>query len=682
MQLTTHYKHLKIWSLRLNNKIKLIVEGIIFVFFAIFLVLEIINQYTKINITYNHAAVSLIMLVLATWLVFYWEFDYFKLYYQLKTFDFSMDLLIAIATHLTYFFSIVMSIIKIIQDHSLNNLSMEFYEVGYSLSFFIGIGHLVEDNLKVKSSLGIKDLLKLQNKNALIQGKDKNFYEQKSEIIQKGDVIKIMQGASIPTDGKLISNTAYLDYSSLLGENIPRTIKKNQEVLSGAIVLDNYIIYQATKTMQESSLAKIIQQLENILKNKSKLERISQKIVKWFLPTTVILALFTFVLWMVLNFNNIKIPIDLPWETYTKDDALGKIKVALFNMMGVLIIACPCAFGIATPAAIYSSSFVASKNKILFTNSQTYETLNNITFVAFDKTGTLTNGKPTVIEEVNTNSYHSIIFELVKHSSHPLSNAIKNYLQGKTKNKIKLQEIKEIPGIGISCKYKNNEYFIGSLKYIKKNIKFKNQQFNEHYSYVFFAKNKELIAYFKISDQLKTNAKEIINKLHEQKIKTIILSGDHHEIVNHIAHELKIDYAFGDLLPIEKANKINQYKQQGKIVFVGDGINDILAIKSATVGMAFSSGSEITNSIADISLLSNDLSLVYKAIYLSKKTIALIKLNYFWAGIFNFICVPLAMIGIIPLWLGVILMTLSTIVLLTNTLLYKRSNTKALAKIY
>ncbi len=673
-------------NIKNNIKYKLTFEGIVFTLFLVFTIIELINQFNNHQIVYNMGILSIVFFVLSTFLVFYLELDYFKLYKQVKTFDFSMDLLIAFATHLTYLFSIVISIIKIVQYKNINHLNMEFWEVGYSLSFFIGLGHLIENNLRIKSSLGIKELLKLQNKTAFIKNNKNDFIECKSSEIKINDVVKILKGSSIPTDGILVSNIAYLDYSSLLGESIPRKVKKGQEILAGSIVNDQYIIYQCTRLMEDSALSKIIKQLEKILSNKSNVERISAKIVKVFLPVTIILSLATFVIWMVLTFNNLFIPVDLPWEkAYDNTSTIGKVQISLFHMISVLVIACPCAFGIATPAAIYSSSFIASKNKILFSSSKVYETLNNVKYLAFDKTGTLTEGKPKVINVWGKLTNKEMIYNIASNSTHPLSSSIKEYLDDFKNKNINFKDINEQSGIGVFAKLNKDEYFLGSLKYaINKKFDFKNINIDLNTidkTTVVFAKNKKIINIFFIEDQIKKDAKEIINKFKNIDIKTIILSGDTTNNVNKIAKEIGIDYYYGDLLPIQKSEKIEEFKKQGKIVFVGDGINDILAIKNADVGMAFSSGSEITNSVADISLLENDLKLVYKTFFLSKRTILAIKINFLWAGLFNGICVPLSMIGFIPIWLGVILMTSSTIFLLLNTLLFKYFNSKKIKDI-
>lgn len=662
---------LKEFNLKNNQKHKLIFEGIITLFSMIIMIIHAF----KVAIP-NMFIVSIILFCLSTFLVFYLEFDYFYNYRQLRHRDFSMDFLITVATHLTYFYSFIMSIIEISQGKFFQ-LNMQFYEIGYELSFFIGIGHLIEDKLRVKTSLGIKELLKLQNKEVEIV-QDQQIKKIKTNQIQLDNVVKVAKGQSIPTDGILLSEKAYLDYSSLLGEAIPREVTKNQLILSGSINVGDVIYYQVTKLAADSTLNKIINQLEKIMNNKSKIEVTSQKIVKYFLPSVLLISLITFILWLILLYLPITIP---PIFNNNYENPFAN---ALYHAVATLVIACPCAFGIAAPAAIYSSSFIASKNKILFSSSKIYEMINDISFIAFDKTGTITEGKPFVTQYINPNNqYNSYIYNLSSLSNHPLSQAIKNYFVKENFETIAFENVEEILGVGIFGTNNKKTYAITSLKYAKENdyIFHQKQSFDESKSISVFSIDNEVIAYFQIEDQIKKDALQTIKNLQNMNIKLIVLSGDRKENVEKIAKELGIDYWYGDLLPDEKANIINEFKNKGKIIFVGDGTNDILAIKSASIGIAFASGSELTNSIADISFLENNLNLVYKAILLSRKTLNLVKANFIWAGIFNIICIPLAVLGLIAPWLGAILMVGSTSVLLLNTLIAQRRNKVMISKI-
>ncbi len=652
----------------LKRKYRLIYEGIVFLFSMTWMILNFATHHK-----YDSYIVSIIMFVLSSILVFYVELDYFKIYKQIKTFNFSMEFLIAIATHITYFFSIIFSIYKLV-TFSIYSLGMEFWEVGFSLSFFIGIGSYLENTLKNKTSLGIKELLKLQQKDAFVLNKTTNEYSHiNSSQILKDFIIKIPKGASIPTDGILISKLVEVDCSSLLGESIPRILKKGDTLLSGMINLSDDLIYKSTKKMSESMLNQIILQLENILKNKSNIERISEKIVRWFLPSILFISLLTFCIWLGLSYNHIELKFNI--SILDNIDYSNPFMVAIYHSVATLVIACPCAFGIAAPAAIYSSSGLAAKHKILFASAKVYESINKIKYIAFDKTGTLTSNSIKVTDQIGSQLYNNIIFSLSSSSTHPLSHAISSYLN--LKDLKLLDSITEQPGVGIFTNYKNNEYFLGSLSYCR------NNKYNLFYDFdqykdnliVVFAKNKKVENFFILSDEIKKDSSKTIQKLKQLKINPMILSGDRKEVVEKIAKDLNIDEFYYELLPIDKEKIIKKHQN---IIFVGDGINDILAIKAASVGIAFSSGSDITNSVADISILDSELYSVYKTIVLSQRTIKLIKLNFLWAAIFNLICIPLAIIGIIPAWLGVILMTLSTIILLLNTLIMKSKNEKFL----
>ena len=633
---------------------KLIIEGIVFLFSFIWMIVNSIMAIPNLYI------VSIMMFFLSTVLVFYLEKDYFKTYKQLKDFSFTMDFLIALSTHITYLASIVLSIVQIAEG-SIFDLTMQFWEVGFSLSFFIGIGHYLENKIKVKTSLGIKDLLKLQQKNALVFDEKNNIFSSiKHNEIKKGMIIKILKGQSIPTDGILISKNAILDCSSLLGESLPRNLKENNEVLSGMINLSDELIYKCTKTSNESALNSIINQLENILKNKSNIERISEKIVKWFLPIVVLIFLITFIVWLTLSYLNIK----LDFFHVDQIDYSNPFAVAINHAVAVLVISCPCAFGIAAPAAIYSSSGLASKHKILFSSASVYEKMNKINFIAFDKTGTLTNGQLKVIEQIGVKKYNDIILSMTSNSNHLISQSISNFL--KDNNFLKM-EIKEIEGYGILSNYKNQNVFLGSIKYCQKNnFVFDIEIKNTNKVVAVFAINQHVVTYFVLEDTIKENALNTISKIKEMNIIPMIISGDRKEVVHEISQKLNIENFYYNQLPIEKQEILKKYH---KNIFVGDGINDVLAIKEADVSIAFSSGSDITNSIADISLLDKDISLVYKSIVLCKKTIKVIKFNFIWAAIFNLIFIPLAIIGIVPVWIGAAIMTLSNFVLLINNLL-------------
>lgn len=653
--------------MRYNQKIKLSFE---FVITLVLMIMMIVGFFIKIP---YHYIMGIIMFLLATFLVWYLEFDYFKVYKQLKTRDFTMDFLIAIAIHVSYFYSFFASIVKL-SIGGIKNLDMEFWEVTYELSFFIGLGHYIENKLKFKTSLGIKDLLKLQNKKAhLLINND--YVEVNSNQLKKGDIVKVVNGEFIPTDGILISKEAYLDYASLLGEPLPKSINQGQRILSGSINVGNVLTYQVSKEAKESTLLQIVFQLEKIINNKSKIEIISQKIVRFFLPSILTISLITFVVWLILGYQGI----------YLFNQYNQPIANAIYHAVATLVIACPCAFGIAAPAAIYSSSLIASKNKILFSSAKIYEMINNVSFVAFDKTGTITKGKPQIkTYQFLNDSDHKYIYSLSSSSSHPLSKTISDHFKNEFKeNKLMhFDLVQEIPGVGIMATINKDLYTITSLKYAQDNQYEISDKFNFDLNQTIsvFSINKKVKTIFIFDDFIKKDAKDAIAKLHKLGFKTIIISGDNTNNVANIAKQLNIDYWYGDLMPNQKALIISEFKNKGKTIFVGDGINDVLAVKSADISFTYASGSDVTNSLSDVTFLENNLNLVLKTITLAKRTLLLIWINFIWAFIFNLICIPLAVIGFIPPWLGSILMISSTSFLLVNTLFFKKRNSKIIHK--
>lgn len=617
-----------------------------------------------INLDYYHYVIAIIMFFLASFLVFYLELDYFRVYQQLKNRDFTMDFLIAIAIHITYFYSLISSIIKM-SSGGIKTLNMEFWDIGYELAFFIGLGHYLEQKLKLKTSLGIKELLKLQNKKATLIHNDQLVITDVNHLMI-GDLVQVANGETIPTDGILVSSEAYLDYASLLGESIPRNVLKEEEILSGSINVGDLLVYRVTKRAQDSALMQIIKQLEKIINQKSKIERTSEKIVKYFLPTILMISLLTLIFWLIIFYQGV-VQVEQP------------IAWAIYRAVAILVIACPCAFGIAAPAAIYSSSFIASKNKILFSSARIYEMIDRVQFVIFDKTGTITNGMPEVkTKQVIEDKDQEIIISLSALSQHPLAKAINSFglINFEHQKNTSFDYVQEIPGVGIKAQKGHHIYTLTSLKYAQENgyqISSK-LQFDQKATTSVFAINQKVKVIFNFYDAIKNDAQVTINQLRQLGYKTVILSGDRYDQVEQIAQQLKIDYWYGDLMPEQKAELINQYKLKGKVIFVGDGINDVLAIKSADVSFSYASGSDLTNSLSDVTLLVNDLNLVLKTIVLAKRTLLLVKINFIWAFLFNFICIPLAFIGFIPPWLGVILMISSTSFLLINTLIFKRRN--------
>ncbi|AHH45230.1 heavy metal translocating P-type ATPase [Mesomycoplasma bovoculi] len=661
------------------QKFKIITESIIFLFVFIVFILEQTlfsnthgsgNNHESGNNNVNSTFLVLISLLFAfAILVIFLERKYFFSYKNLLKGIFTMDLLIAIAGHFSFLYSAIAFIIKASQGKEVH---MEFFEISIVLFLFFNVGRYIETKLQKNSNSGLKELLKLKNKNSFIM-----VNGTKTEIptfkIKPGDLVFVAKGESVPVDGTLQSNLAVLDYSSINGEPLPISFDQGQEILSGSINTGEAIIILATKNSANSFLMQTINRLETIFEQPSKIEKISSKIVSVFTPSVLLLSLTMFVVWLIIGYT---LGTDKIYSIF-KGPKDNPFAAATYVATAVLVISCPCAFGIAAPIAIYSSSILASKNKILFGNAGVYEQVLQTKTIVFDKTGTLTKGQPAVENFQGDLSNLSLIKQLAMVSQHPISKAISNYIEINVEH---LDNVVETPGQGLFVELNNSQYSLTSLDYAQKaGFVFEEFDFDKVGNYTVFAKDSKIVGVFLIQDQIKEDTKKVITKLRDLGYEPIIASGDNEQNVSKVAAQVGIDKYFANLKPFDKEKLIIDLKDNG-VIFVGDGINDILASKQATLSMSFDNGSKLNSSIADVTLLETNLSLVYKTISIIKKTNQLIKINFSWAIVFNLIFIPLAAAGIIFPVIGMVLMFVSSTFLILNTLFFKKRNEKFLQK--
>lgn len=649
------------------QKFKIITESIIFLFVFIVFILEQTLFHDKGD---NNTFLVLISLLFAfAILVIFLERKYFFSYKNLLKGIFTMDLLIAIAGHFSFLYSAIAFIIKASQGEKVH---MEFFEISIVLFLFFNVGRYIETKLQKNSNSGLKELLKLKNKNSFIM-----VNGTKTEIptfkIKPGDLVFVAKGESVPVDGTLQSNLAVLDYSSINGEPLPISFDQGQEILSGSINTGEAIIILATKNSANSFLMQTINRLETIFEQPSKIEKISSKIVSVFTPSVLLLSLTMFVVWLIIGYT---LGTDKIYSIF-KGPKDNPFAAATYVATAVLVISCPCAFGIAAPIAIYSSSILASKNKILFGNAGVYEQVLQTKTIVFDKTGTLTKGQPAVENFQGDLSNLSLIKQLAMVSQHPISKAISSYIEINVEH---LDNVVETPGQGLFVELNNSQYSLTSLDYAQKaGFAFEEFDFDKVGNYTVFAKDSKIVGVFLIQDQIKEDTKKVITQLRNLGYEPIIASGDNEQNVSKVAAQVGIDKYFANLKPFDKEKLIIDLKDNG-VIFVGDGINDILASKQATLSMSFDNGSKLNSSIADVTLLETNLSLVYKTISIIKKTNQLIKINFSWAIVFNLIFIPLAAAGIIFPVIGMVLMFVSSTFLILNTLFFKKRNEKFLQK--
>lgn len=465
-----------------------------------------------------------------------------------------------------------------------------------------------------------------------------------------GDIFVVAPGEKVALDGIIIKGESHLDTSSLTGETVPRAVYKNSEVLSGTINLEGVLEVKATKTFETSTASKIIEILEKSEEKKTKTEKFITRFSKVYTPIVVLLAILIIIIPTILG---------------------GNFNTWLYRALEMLVISCPCALVISVPLGYFSGIGKCSKEGILVKGSNILDDLVNIDTIIFDKTGTITEGVFEVTKIYSVNNKDTELLKLAAeaevNSNHPIALSIKKAYGKEIKSKI--TNAKEISGAGISCIIGEDNILVGNKKLLKYN-KIDVEENKELGTIVYVAKNKKLLGYIVISDKIKTNAKESLDKLRNDGISNLImLSGDAEEVVNTISKKLNLDKAYGNLLPQDKVNILEEYKIKNKTAFVGDGINDAPVIKCADVGIAMGGiGSDATIEASDIVLMKDDLSNLADAIKISKITKKIVMSNIIFAIMFKIIMLVLAILGITPIWLAVFADVGVTIISVFNSL--------------
>lgn len=465
-----------------------------------------------------------------------------------------------------------------------------------------------------------------------------------------GDIFVVAPGEKVALDGIIIKGESHLDTSSLTGETMPRAVYKNSEVLSGTINLEGVLEVKATKTFEKSTASKIIEILEKSEEKKTKTEKFITRFSKAYTPIVVLLAILIIIIPTILG---------------------GNFNTWLYRALEMLVISCPCALVISVPLGYFSGIGKCSKEGILVKGSNILDDLVNIDTIIFDKTGTITEGvfEVTKIFSVNNKDVEllKLAAEAEANSNHPIALSIKKAYGKEIKSKI--TNAKEISGAGISCIIGKDNILVGNKKLLKYN-KIDVEENKELGTIVYVAKNKKLLGYIVISDKIKTNAKESLDKLRSDGISNLVmLSGDDEEVVKVISKKLNLDKAYGNLLPQDKVNILEEYKKYNKTAFVGDGINDAPVIKCADVGIAMGEiGSDATIEASDIVLMKDDLSNLADAIKISKITKKIVMFNIIFAIMFKIIMLVLAILGITPIWLAVFADVGVTIISVFNSL--------------
>lgn len=585
-----------------------------------------------------------------------WQF-YVGAYKNLRNGSANMDVLVALGTSAAYFYSLY----EMIKWLSLTNYTPHLYfETSAVLITLILFGKYLETRAKTQTTNALSELLNLQAKEARVLRNQEELMIPLNEVVQ-GDHLIIKPGEKIPVDGKVIKGTTSIDESMLTGESIPIEKVQNDNVIGSTMNKNGSITVEATKVGKDTALASIIKVVEEAQGSKAPIQRLADIISGYFVPIVVGIALLTFIVWITLV-------------------QTGQFEPALVAAIAVLVIACPCALGLATPTSIMVGTGKAAENGILFKGGEHIERTHQVNTVVLDKTGTITNGKPVVTDFDGDDKVLQLLASAEKGSEHPLAESIVSYAK---KNHIPFLEVahfEAIPGHGIKATIDGKSLCVGNRKFmIEENIAINSAETQlsrfeqDGKTAMMIAIDSELKGTIAVADTVKASTSEAIQQLHDLDIEVVMLTGDNERTAQAIAKQVGIDTVIAEVLPEEKASKIVELQDQGKTVaMVGDGVNDAPALVQADIGIAIGSGTEVAIEAADVTILGGDLLLIPKAMKASKSTIRNIRQNLFWAFGYNVAGIPIAALGLLAPWVAGAAMALSSVSVVTNALRLKR----------
>lgn len=526
-----------------------------------------------------------------------------------------------------------------------------YFESSAIIILFVKIGRYIDKKNKDKAVDTIKNLVTITPKNGTILKDGKELQVTINEI-QKGDTIISKPGEKIAVDGTIINGKTHTDESFITGESKPVSKKVGDTVIAGSINYDGYIEYRAEKIGRDSSISNIVKMVVEATNTKAPIARIADKISGYFVPAIFIIALISF----VLNF------------VITKD-----INDSILALVSVLVVACPCALGLATPLAMVVAIGNCSRRGILVKSSETLEAINKVDTIVFDKTGTLTTGKMSIADGVYNEVTLKILKSLEKNSNHPLAKSIYN----NEKDIFEVQDFEEVPGLGVKGIINGKQYYAGNYKYVEKmNVenKLKDNEAvfaSKGESIVYLFDEKETVLIIGLADTIKKDITDTIKKLEKLDKKIIMLTGDNEKTARAIAKQIGIENIISNVNPEQKLDKIKELNKNNNVAMVGDGINDSPSLKAATVGISVENGTDISADSADVILLNENMDNIVKIFALGKRTIRIIKENLFWALFYNVCMIPLAT-GLLPIALNPMIaslaMTLSSLTVVLNSL--------------
>ncbi|WP_242262255.1 heavy metal translocating P-type ATPase [Bacillus cereus group sp. BfR-BA-01453] len=591
---------------------------------------------------------------------------YVGAYKALRNKSANMDVLVALGTSAAYFYSVYLSIQSIGSSEHMTDL---YFETSAVLITLIILGKLFEAKAKGRSSEAIKKLMGLQAKTATVV-RDGTEMKILIEEVVAGDIVYVKPGEKIPVDGEIVEGKSAIDESMLTGESIPVDKTIGDVVIGSTMNKNGFLKVKATKVGRDTALAQIIKVVEEAQGSKAPIQRVADQISGIFVPVVVVIAIITFAVWMIF---------------VTPGDFGG----ALEKMIAVLVIACPCALGLATPTSIMAGSGRSAEYGILFKGGEHLEATHRLDTVILDKTGTVTNGKPVLTDVIVADGFNEEeILRLVgaaeKNSEHPLAEAIVEGIKEKKINIPSSETFEAIPGFGIESVVEGKQLLIGTRRLMKKfNIdieevsKSMEELEREGKTAMLIAINKEYAGIVAVADTVKDTSKAAITRLKKMGLDVVMITGDNTQTAQAIAGQVGIDHVIAEVLPEGKAEEVKKLQEQGKkVAMVGDGINDAPALATADIGMAIGTGTDVAMEAADITLIRGDLNSIADAIFMSKMTIRNIKQNLFWALAYNGLGIPIAAFGFLAPWVAGAAMAFSSVSVVLNALRLQRVKLK------
>lgn len=585
-----------------------------------------------------------------------WQF-YVGAYKNLRNGGANMDVLVALGTSAAYFYSLYEAFKTIGNTEYMPHL---YFETSAVLITLIVFGKYLEMRAKSQTTNALSSLLNLQAKEARVIRNGEEIMIPASEVVV-GDRIVVKPGEKIPVDGIVVKGRTSVDESMITGESIPIEKEVNASLIGSTINKNGSIEMEATKVGKDTALASIVKVVEEAQGSKAPIQRLADIISGYFVPIVVVIAILTFIVWIAFV-------------------QPGQIEPALVSAIAVLVIACPCALGLATPTSIMVGTGKAAESGILFKGGEHLERTHQLEAIVLDKTGTITKGKPEVTDFTGDNETLQLLASAEKGSEHPLAGAIVAHATEKDIDFVEVDEFDAIPGHGIEARLAGKQVLVGNRKLMQDHQVDVGGAEQELVNYEVEGKTAMLIAIdgkyrgiVAVADTIKETAPEAIKQLKEQGLEVIMLTGDNERTAQAIAKQVGIDKVIAGVLPEEKADKIKEIQSKGKkVAMVGDGVNDAPALVTADIGIAIGTGTEVAIEAADLTILGGELLLIPKAIKISHATIKNIRQNLFWAFGYNTAGIPVAAVGLLAPWVAGAAMALSSVSVVSNSLRLKR----------